>query len=143
GLTESRNATHVLQLVSDYDRVFAGFNRTIRNQIRQAARKGVRVRPVSGPDDVCAYYDVHIRLVAEQGTYKSVYPLGLFLELAKLQGVVRFLVAECEGRVVSGGVFFRDGQSVMHWHGATDRAYSKFFPPCAILGEAIRCACEN
>jgi hypothetical protein len=143
GLTGSRNATHVLHLVRDYEEVFAGFNRTIRNQIRQALRKGVHVRLVSGPDDVRAYYDVHTRLAEQQGTYTMIYPLGLFLELVKLHDDVRFLVAECDGRVVSGGIFFRDGGSVMHWHGATDRAYSKFFPPCAILGEAIRWACES
>jgi hypothetical protein len=143
GLIGTRNSTHVLELSPDYERVFAGFNSAARNHVRQALRKGVKVRTVSSLDDVRAYYDVHTTLAQQQGTYGVIYPLSLLVELSRLGDDVRFFIAECEEKVVAGGVFFRDGGSVMYWHGATDRAYSKFYPMCAVFDQIIREAAES
>lgn len=103
----------------------------------------VVVQDAVDSSDVLAYYEVYKRLVDRKGSYRSFYPVELFFELIKIRGAVRLLVAKSKEQVIAGGLFFCDGESVMYWHGASDRAYSHLFPSCAVLDEVIRWSCEN
>ena len=143
GLKTRRESTHALALERDYDRVFARFSATIRNQIRKARARGVSVRQATDSETVKAYYRLHTELAEQKGGYDYLYPLELFLGLLPMPTVARLLVAECAGRVVAGGMFFRDGDSVVYWHGAADRQYSSFFPSRLVFDEAIREGCES
>lgn len=142
GVRFQRTTTHVLHLEQGYEHVFSRHTGTMRNKIRKARRMGVLVRDVHDAEDINAYYRIHTQLAQQKGGYGSIYPARLFLELVNVPGAVRLLLAECEGRIAAGGLFFRDGCSVMYWHGATDRDYSHFYPSYAIFDEAIRWACE-
>lgn len=143
GLASHRAPTHVLQLNQGYARSVCGYSATIRNQIRKAHRRGVSIRSAAGEADVRAYYELHARLVRQKNWRGYQYPVELFLELSRLENSMRLLVAECEGRIVSGAIFFRDGCSVLYWHGASDRAYSHLFASRPVFDEAIRWACET
>jgi len=136
------DTTQVLYLSRDYDRVFAGYNASIRNQVRKARSRGVVVRDAVDEDTVRAYYKVHTELAEQKGSYPFVYPLSLFLDLVRLP-YTQLLVAEHDGRVVGGGLFFKEESSVLYWHGTTDRAYSSYFPSRLVFDEAIRRACES
>jgi hypothetical protein len=140
-LVSRRESTHVLSLAGGYEHVFAGYSATIRNEVRKARARGVRVRDAVTDQEVDAYYAVHTRLAQEKG-YGPVYPRELFRELRKLPQV-RLLVAECEGRVAAGGLFFQDGRSILYWHGAADRNFYTHFPSRLVLDEAIRWGCET
>lgn len=143
GIPYQRAETHVLRLDHGYDRVVSGYSATTRNQIRKAGRRGVCVRDARREADVRAYYELHRRLIGQKEEWRGYeYPVELFLELAQLRASVRLLVAEHEGRIVAGAVFFRDAGSVLYWHGATDREYSELFASRPIFDEAIRWACE-
>lgn len=146
GLTCERVPTRVLHLKQDYEHVFAGYSATIRNHVRKARQRGVLVRSTHTEEDVHAYFQVHLGLVRreqqKQG-YGFVYPIELLLDLVKIHGSVRFLLAEWEGKVIAGAMFLRDGCSVYYFHGASDRDYSHLFPSCAVFDEAIRWACES
>ncbi len=143
GLANRRESTHVVPLARDYEEVFRKFSATIRNQIRKGRARGVTVREASDGDTVEAYYLLHRKLAREKGTYDFIYPLELFLGFLSMRSAARLLVAEYEGKVVAGGLFFRDGDSVVYWHGAADREYSSFFPARLVFDEAIRDACES
>lgn len=143
GFNPSRTSTHALPLEQDYERVRSAYDSTIRNHVNAARRRGVVVRDAADAADVLQYYQVHTGLVRQKGGYETVYPLALFLDLVKFTGVVRLLIAECQGRSVAGGLFFRDGCSVMYWHAAMDREYSRFFPACAVIDEAIQWGCRS
>lgn len=138
-----RTSTHALHVEKDYDRVFARYNATTRNQVRKTRRLAVQVRDARGPDEVAAYYEVHRLHALQHGGFGQLYPLELFVELTALTGAVRLLVAEWEGRIIAGGLFFVDGCSVLYWHAASDRAYSHCFPAFAVLDHAIQWACER
>ncbi len=71
-----------------------------------------------------------------------VYPINLFSDMVKLGRVVRFLIADHRGKIVAGGLFFRDGCTVMYWHGAADRDSSRVYPACAVTDGAVRGACQ-
>lgn len=143
GLGFQRTSTHVLPLDRNYEHVFAGYHATLRNHVRKARRRGVVVREARNLEDVFAYYQVHTRRAQEKGGYAFIYPVELLTELIRIRPAVWILIAECEDRVVAGGVFCQDGCSVMYWHGAYDRDYSRFYPFCAVLDEAIRRACDT
>jgi len=143
GIPHRRAATHILRLKHGYESVASGYSATIRNQIRKSGRRGVRVRSASDEADIRAYYELHTRVVAQKEWRGFEYPLQLFLELSRLKDSTRLLVAEHEGRIVSGAVFLRDACSVLYWHGATDRDYSDLFPSRPVFDEAIRWACET
>lgn len=142
GLVPFKSSTQVLYLGRDYADVFAGYNATIRNQVRRAQREGVRIREASDPDSVRDYYQLFTRLAAQKEDCGTPYPLELFLELAKLRDSVRVLLADYRGRLLGGGVFIRDGSSVMYWHGFADREYSRLYPSCAVIDKAVQWACE-
>jgi hypothetical protein len=142
GLKTRRESTHALALERDYDRIFARFSATIRNQIRKGRARGVSVREATDSETVKAYYRLHTELAEQKGGYDYLYPLELFLGLLPMRAA-RLLVAECAGRVVAGGLFFRDGASVVYWHGAADRQYSSLFPSRLVFEEAIREGCES
>jgi len=133
----------VLDLQHGYERAASGYSASIGNQIRKARRRGVHVRVAQDEEDVRAYHDLHTRLVQQKEWQGYHYPLALFLELTQLRSSVRVLVAESEGRIVAGGLFFRDGCSVMYWHGASDREYSHLFASRSVVDEAIRWACDT
>src|SRR5262249_36783665 len=77
------------------------------------------------------------------GSYGYVYPIELLLELVKLRGTARLLIAEWEGKIIGGGLFLQDGCSVYYFHGAGDRDHSDLYPLCAVLDEAIQWTCEK
>lgn len=141
GLKSTIESTHVVHLNGGYERVFAGYSASIRNQVRKARSRGVTVRQADDEDTVRAYYRVHTELAGQKGTYEHVHPLSLFLDLVRLP-FCRLLVAEVEGQVVAGGLFFRERSCVGYWHGATARSASSYFPIRVVMDDAIRWACD-
>jgi hypothetical protein len=140
GFVARRVPTHVLALHGDYPGTFARYNATMRNQVRKAARAGVVVRDAQSPADVDSYYRIHEQVVASKESWNHVYPVDYFHQILRVAGAARLLVAEYEGRIVAGGLFYRDGCSVMYAHGSADRAYSHAYPTCAVVDAAIQWA---
>jgi hypothetical protein len=142
GLSSRSATTHVIPLLDGYSAAAAQFSATIRNQIRKAFRRGVSIRSADGESDVSVYYELHQRLVEERQWRGYRYPYALLLELSQLRDHVRLLLAECEGRVIAGGLFILDGTSVLYWHGVSDREHSDRFASRAVVDGAIRWACD-
>ena len=140
-LSLAMSSTHVLQIDGGYDGVFKKFNATMRNHIRRSERGGVLVRSSIERNEIDAYLRIFSETV-ERGTAPNAKRKRLFEDLLRLDSDVRFLVAEVNGTMVGGGWFFYDGDSMMYWHGASDRRFSRVFPACAVLWQAIRLACD-
>jgi len=138
GLEARRVPTHVLALQPDYEQVFAGYNATMRNQVRKAHRLGVKLRNGVEEEDIKAFYRIYMGLTQQKPDFHLLFSLELFLHLFRNRAAMRLIMAEVEGEVVAGGVFLKDGSSVFYLMGASDRDYSNFFPICAVIDEAIR-----
>jgi hypothetical protein len=135
--------THVIPLLGDHEVVFSHYRPTRRNEIRQCHRKGVQIRRALGYEDVIAYCQVHERLAQQKEGFNIKYPTSLICELVKLREHVILLVAEYEGKIIAGSLFFVDGDSMMYWHGASDRDYSRLFASGALVDRGIQIACEK
>ena len=136
----ARVVTQALTLRSDYDESFSQFNATIRNQVRKARKSGVVVATSSNLEDLEGYYAIHEQLAASKGGYGFMFPKSFLAALVQSLKECRFLTATIEGRLVGGGLFLRDGNSVFYLHGAHDHRYSKQFPMCAVIDSAIQWA---
>ncbi len=137
GLVEEENETRIVALEADYGAVEARYEPRIRRQIRQSREKGVAVR-IADADAARAYHALHARLAAEKGGYDFVYPVELFVALVALGDAVRLYVAEREGRLVAGALFFHDTDSLVYWHGALDREFSNCYPTHQVFDTAFR-----
>lgn len=143
GLQFLPTPTHILDLNNDYQNIFAGYSSSIRNQVRKAKRRGVVVTEVINSAEVYDYYQIHTQLAENKGGYKFIYPVELFLKMIKLSPHMRMLVAKSEGKIIAGGLFYKDGCCVNYWQGTSDRNYSHLYPMRAVFDEAIRWACES
>ncbi len=147
GLLPQKTATHVIFLRGkSYEEIFGGFTKTIRYQVRKARQSDLVVREAVTPQDVADYYAVHQKLVTLKDRANP-YLLELFLALCKLKQNVRLLMVERQQRIIAGGVFLLDGESVLYWHGAADREADSAYPTSLLIDEAIRwaisCGCTS
>jgi len=142
GLEERREPTQVLDLEENYEQIFRGYAPSLRTQVRKARRATVVVRDADDEVSVRAYYAMHRDLARQKGTYEFLYPVGLFLRLVRLPEV-RLRVVEHEGRVIAGGLFFREPEWIVYWHGATDRAYSRLYPSRLVFDDIVQWGCRT
>jgi Acetyltransferase (GNAT) domain len=143
GLDRREYTTQIIYLDGPYDAVFRGFSETTRNKIRRAERKGLIVRRATEPKDVSKYYGIYHKLKEQRADWNENYTQSLFSALVSLQDDVVFLIAELDKEAVAGGWFFRDGNSLMYWHGALDYGFKDYFPHYALLNHAVRLASEE
>ena len=143
GLDRHEYTTQVLYLDRPYDEVFRGFSDTTRNQIRRAERKGVMVRRATDLKDVSTYYALYEKLAGQRANWGAVYPESLFFELVSLTDDVILLLTEIDSKAISGGWFFRDGNSLMYWHSVLDYEFTRYFPHYALINHAIRLAFQE
>jgi lipid II:glycine glycyltransferase (peptidoglycan interpeptide bridge formation enzyme) len=141
GLDCVETTTHVLYLDHCYDELFRRFTASTRNQIRAAERKGVVVNRATNEIDVKKYWEISKKIDAERG--RTGHTKALFDELLKLTENVIFLTATVDHEMIGGGWFFRDGNSLMYWNSAINYQYKTYYPVYAIVGSAIRTACEE
>jgi hypothetical protein len=143
GLRRLEESTHVLNLDSQYDAIFREFSESTRNQIRQAARKGLVVKPATTSADVAAYYVLYRKMIGERQTWSMIYKQSLFNEMFKLQDDVIFLRANVDGLMIGGGWFIRDGSTLLYWQSALNYEYRRYFPHYALIDYAIQLACNE
>jgi hypothetical protein len=137
GLSPARTSTHVISLDGGYDAVFSRYNRTTRNQVLRARRSGVVVRDAASADDIREYCLLHQELMKSKEVSARYPPPKLLEDLVMLHSATRLITAIYDDRLVAGGVFFHDGNSVLYWNGASDRKYSHLFASDAVIDEAI------
>lgn len=143
GIQHKRTRTHVLRLGLNYQATVKSYHAAASKNIRRADRAGVFVRAARSLEDVREYYKIHTKLAATKGNYGSLYPVKLFEALIDLEHDVIFLVAQFKKKLIGGGWFFRDGHTIMYWHGAMDPEYSKYEPGYATIDCAIRLAHDD
>ncbi len=136
----SRVTTQVLVLRANYEESFRQFNATIRNQVRKARSRGVVVEASTSALELSEYYAIHRRLADSKGGYGFMFPESFLLALIETVAGCRFLVARNDDQIIGGGLFLRDGDTVFYLHGAHDHQFSKQFPMCAVLDEAVQWA---
>lgn len=143
GLNPIVNTTHVLNIDRSYGALFGRFSQSTRNQIRRSKRHGVEIRRASDDSDLARYYMLYQKVINERPLWNAIYGRSLFNELFKLSEDVMLITASVGDKIIGGGLFFIDGNSLFYWHGVMDCDYTKYSPHYAIINHAILLACER
>lgn len=111
-----------------------------RRQTKQGQRAGVQVRRADSAQDIWTFYQLYTKTMdrhrAHQRYYYSFeYFLGFF---ETMRDAAFFTLAEYEGQLVAGGLYFMDATDV-YWHlSAADRKFTFLRPVNVYLYETIR-----
>jgi serine/alanine adding enzyme len=110
-----------------------------RRQARRAKTIGVRVRRAESLEDVAAFHRLHTDTMKRrraQGHYY--YSLEHFADFfGTMSDNAFFVLAEYADRVVAGGLFFHDNDTIYWDQSAIDMEYARVFPVSAYLYDTI------
>lgn len=101
-----------------------------RRQTRQADKAGVLVRKAESIDDVRDFHRLHdATMERRQALERYRIPLEYFVAVFEsMPETAFFVLAEYQGRVVAGGLYFHGGSDI-YWHlSAVDLDYSRSRP---------------
>jgi serine/alanine adding enzyme len=110
-----------------------------RRQTRQAGKAGVTVRRAGSLDDVRDFHRLHAETMERlEALDRYRIPADYFIDIFEtMPENAFFALAEYEGRVVAGGLYFHGGYDV-YWHlSAVDKDYSRVRPVNKYLWETI------
>ncbi len=133
--------TFMLELASDPDRMWKGFNAKLRNQIRKAMKSDLTAS-WCGSEGLSSFYDVFSVNMRDLGS--PVHSRGFFASiLEEFSDSVRLLLVRKDRQVIGGGlcILFRDTM-IIPW-ASSRRDCRSLCPNNLLYWEAIRWGCEN
>ncbi len=125
-IAAQRDVTHSIRLNADPDKLFKGFKKGTREDIRKAQKRGnIEVRPATTEAEWRAYYRVYQDSLTRWGLGPDGgYRWELFDTLRRRQSPhVRLWVARFDGQIVSGELSFYSQKQSVSWHAATLKDY--------------------
>ena len=129
----------------DPEVLWARLRKSARNKIRKAQRYNVRIRFGRDPDDMLAYYTLHLRTRTKKHGMPS-QPRQYFLELWHTfagSDNVQVLLAEYQGNVVAGTILMCSGTTARFLYGASDERFLHLGPNNLLTWEALAWACRQ
>jgi lipid II:glycine glycyltransferase (peptidoglycan interpeptide bridge formation enzyme) len=142
-LNSAQCTTHVLFLDRPYENLFRKYSETARNKVRRAERSGVVVDRALDDSEVEAYYSLYHNVATERPSWSTIYKRSLFDEIFQVKDFVILLTVKFDGKLIGGGWFIRDGDSLFYWQGVMNYAYKRYFPHYALIDSAIRYASKG
>lgn len=112
----------------------------VRRQIKKAGKAGVSVRLATSLDDMLAYHRLHLLTRCRKHGMPA-QPWRYFRALWQTfaaDGTLQVLLAEHEGQVIAGMVFFATGGTLRYAYGASDPRALAHGPNNLLLWEAIK-----
>ena len=126
----NREIVHVDLTLGEEGLWTQSLNSDARRHARQAQKAGVQVRWASSLDDVQAFHRLHAGTMDRRQAKESYrIPLEYFVAIFESMPDHAFIaLAEYQGRVVAGGLYFHGGTDV-YWHlSAVDLEFSRVRP---------------
>ena len=140
----SAHVRHELALTTDHPRIWAGFNKNHRRNVRIAERGGVRIVRGSSADDLEVFYKLHLRTRRRLGV--PIQPRRFFRLLLDrvLAPGLGFILTAYSGEVpVASAVFGSHNGTLIYKYSARDERYAKLDANYLLLWSAIQWGCES
>ena len=137
-------ARHVLALHDREPELFKRLNPATRRNVRTAENSEIRITISSFETDLDEYYRLHCLTRKRHGVPPQ--PRGFFRAVYKnviSKGKGFTVLATCQGRPVSGAVYFHCGRKAIYKFGASDLRYQHLRPANLVMWEAIRHFSKN
>lgn len=129
----------LVPLAGGADAAWKALHSPVQRQVKKARKAGVTVRLAASLDDMLAYHRLHL-LTRSRKHGMPAQPERYFRALWQTfaaDGTLWVLLAEHEGQVVAGMVFFGAGDTLRYAYGASDPRTLAHGPNNLLLWEAI------
>jgi hypothetical protein len=138
--------THLLKLTPDFEAVQRGFSKTMRYDMRRAARDGVTVRRGMTPEDFLNYFELMVGAARARWNLPAPpFPRVLYEALAQLPAeYISLWLADYEGMTIGGllNMHYHPARTI-HWSSALHPDHTALNPTKLLQQAAIREACER
>ena len=144
GSPSTETHTLAIDLTQGYDRLRGLWSKGHRAAPAQARRNGLSVRLAVTEQDWSEYFAAYLDSIRRWGpSVTSRYDWAVFLTLSHIDpAMVRLWLAEKDGQIVSGALFFYHPNQIVLWHAATLESFFPLRPANLLIDEAIRHACS-
>ena len=132
-------ARHRLELTGGEDRLFAGFDSSVRRAIRKAQKAGVQVEVANTLDAIRVFYALHCQTRKRHGLPPQSFLFFRQIQehiLSRGQGFV--ILGRFEDRPIAAAVFFHLGSEAIYKYGASDSAFQQLRANDLVMWEAIK-----
>jgi Uncharacterized protein involved in methicillin resistance len=138
------NYGHTLRLLSDDQKIFAGFKDSTKRNIRKAIKEGVEVSIHCSYESVKEFCKLNSLTRKRHGLPPQPF---LFFKnifrhiLSRNQGFI--VLATYEEKTIAGAVYFYFNKRALYKYGASDLSYQNLRANNLVMWEAIRWFCNN
>jgi hypothetical protein len=129
----------------DKEKIWEGYKKNIRRDIRKAQKSGVTIRRGDSREAVPLFYKLYLASM-ERNRAMAKYPLRWFeavYEEMVENGLGAFLFAELEDNVIAGAVFIKSPTSIHYFHNGSKHEFLKFCPNELLIHSALEEAIEK
>ena len=137
--------THIIYIDCDFEQLTKRFSRGHRSNIKQAEKKGVRIRCADSLADFERYYQVYGETIKRWGEEAgTIYPWELFLNLYQEKSPdIKLWLAEKQETIIAGVLALYCNATILYWHGSSLREYFDHYPNNLLHREIIKDGCLN
>jgi lipid II:glycine glycyltransferase (peptidoglycan interpeptide bridge formation enzyme) len=129
----------------DKEKVWRGYKKNIRRDVRRAQRSGITIRRGDSREDANIFYKLYLASM-QRNRAMAKYPLhwfeAVYEELVE-GGLGAFLFAELEHEAIAGAVLIKSSTSAHYFHNGSKYEFLKFCPNELLIHSALEEAIEK
>ena len=129
----------------DREKIWAGYKKNIRRDVRIAQKSGVTIHGVDSGEGVRIFYRLYLASM-ERNKAMAKYPLRWFeaiYEIAAQKGLGVILIAELSGTPIAGVVLIYSSSSTHYFHNGSQYEFLKYCPNELLVHSSIESAIEK
>ena len=129
----------------DKEKIWEGYRKNIRRDVRKAQRSGITIRNVDSIEGVNMFYKLYLSSM-ERNRAVAKYPLHWFetlYEFVTKKGLGAILVAELNGTPIAGVVLVYSSSSIHYFHNGSQYEFLKFCPNELLVHSSIENALQK
>ena len=114
----------------DREKIWEGYKKNIRRDVRKAQRSGITIRSGDFREDVDIFYKLYLASM-ERNRAMAKYPLHWFetlYEIVTKKALGAILIAELNGVAIAGVVLIYSASSTHYFHNGSQYEFLKFCP---------------
>ena len=129
----------------DKEKIWEGYKKNIRRDVRKAQRSGISIRSGDSREDVNIFYKLYLASM-ERNRAMAKYPLRWFetlYEMITRRGLGAFLVAELNEVAIAGVVLIYSASSAHYFHNGSQYEFLNFCPNELLVHFSLEKAIEK
>jgi CelD/BcsL family acetyltransferase involved in cellulose biosynthesis len=130
---------HTLELSRDEEKIFFGFESSVRRAIRKAEKEGVKVEISRSPEGIKEFYSLHCLTRQKHGVPPQ--PFSFFANFHRhiiAHNVGMVVIARLNGQPIAASVFVHFGSKAIYKYGASDEKFQSLRGANTVMWHAIQ-----